>query len=100
MRIWQNGMHRDHGAKELADSKPTRMGLADADNDNPGPRVLIKVSGVAHGKSAHVYRIYLSAEELAQLVEKSIEDRCKDRTARSYAKAIGAFIREALREAD
>jgi hypothetical protein len=55
----------------------------------------VRIKGL-EGQSTYDYDFTLSGAELALMVETALSGCAKDRTMLAQAKAIGAFIREAL----
>jgi hypothetical protein len=98
MRISRHGTHRHRGLSLLARTEPAsgqRPTLFPEWNEET-QRLQVVIRGVASGSTSHTYRVEISVNELAEMIEEVTKEGAKDRSARALGKGMAAFLRDAL----
>ena len=98
MKLIKSGYYKNKGFTTLADSelqpgKPLHRGAPTWRQEVWD--IFVRIKGL-EGQSTYDYDFTLSGAELALMVETALAGSSKDRAMLAQAKAIGAFIREAL----
>jgi hypothetical protein len=102
MKLIKSGAYKDKGDtllanRELESGKAHYRGVPTWLPDKWDLCVRIKgIEGRFEGKSTYDYDFHLSSSELALMVESALTGATNDAAIHAQAKAIGAFIREAL----
>jgi hypothetical protein len=98
MRLVKSGYYKNKGFTALANTelqagKPGCRGVPTWQQE--AWHLFLRVKGI-EGQTTYDYDLTLSGAELALIVEAALTGSSKDRAMLAQAKAIGAFIREAL----
>jgi hypothetical protein len=99
MRISRHGTTRNHGLSTLARSESSGVAVRSLYPvwNSETRRVEISLRGERSGTTVHTYRIEVSVNELAEMVE-SATGEADDRATRAFGLAMATFLREAFRE--
>lgn len=96
MKITRRGFRKDRGTITIVDKQIEldENSYFSLEWDNTLKRLIIPIPGVP-GQTRHEFRIEVSPAELSQVVDFVLCKCSNDKTMKSYAKAMAAFINEA-----
>jgi hypothetical protein len=93
MKLVQYGSKRNHGETTL--TSPT-SGYLHVDWDEEHQRLCASQDGVQRGNTRHRYRLELTSDDLAKLIETALVEGSKEKATKAHGRAMAAFVREAL----